>query len=99
MEAGLFTTRPARRFRLGLGGAFLISLLVHVLLVAWIQFGGASRLFLAPIRESTLVPARQGKQSPVESLQFTFVDVPNDQPAAESRDRNFQGRSPQPFSR
>ena len=33
MEAGLFTTRPARRFKLGPGGALLVSLLIHAVLV------------------------------------------------------------------
>jgi TonB family protein len=84
MEAGVFTTRPVRRFRLGPGGAVLISVLIHVLLLAWIQFGGASHLLLAPIREAALSASGKAGRRPSDSLQFTFVDVPNDQAVAEN---------------
>ncbi len=84
MDVGLFSARPARRFRLGLGGAFLISLLVHVLLLGWVQFGGASHLLMIPIREAALASTRAQGRSSADSLQFTFVDVPDDQPVAEN---------------
>ena len=84
MEASLFTTRPAKRFRLSPGGAVLISLLFHAALLGWIQFGGASRLLLVPIRETALVPSGTAGKPAAESLHFTFVDIPEDQAAPES---------------
>jgi TonB family protein len=102
MEAGLFTTRPAKRFRLTLGGALLVSLLIHVLLLAWVQFGGVSSVLMAPIREAALVPPGEARKSPVESLQFTFVDIPNDQAVAENArarllsDKTRKARQPVP---
>jgi TonB family protein len=84
MEAGPFTFRPARRFRLGIGGALLISLLFHAALLLWVQFGGATRLLIVPIREASLVPSGAAGKPGADSLQFTFVDIPDDQPAPES---------------
>jgi TonB family protein len=84
METGLFTTRPVKRFQLSPGGAVLISLLLHLFLVAWIQFGGASHLLLIPVREAALASSRANMKSAADSLQFTFVDIPNDQAAPES---------------
>src|SRR5438093_13070489 len=71
MEAGPFTTHPARRFRLGLGGAVLVSLALHALLLGWLMFGGAADLLLVPLRPAaaTLAGARE---RPSSSLQFTF---------------------------
>ena len=94
MEAGPFTPRPVRRFRLGMGGAFLISLLLHAALVGWVQFGGASRLLLVPIREASLLPSGEKGKSPAESLHFTFVDIPDDRAVPESpRARLFSDKT------
>jgi TonB family protein len=89
MEAGLFSARPVKRFRLSPGGALLVSVLFHVALLGWIQLGGASRLLLVPIREAAFVPSATMGKSPAESLHFTFVDIPDDQAAAESPRARF----------
>jgi len=83
MEAGPFTTHPARRFRLGLGGAVLVSLALHALLLGWLMFGGAADLLLVPLRPAaaTLAGARE---RPSSSLQFTFVNLPDDRPAKDN---------------
>lgn len=74
MEAGPFSSRPARRFRLGLGGALLISLLLHVLLLVWMMFSGAADILLLPVG-----PAVAARERSPSSLQFTFVELPDDQ--------------------
>ncbi len=102
MEAGLFTARPARRFRLSPGGALLISVLFHAALLGWIQFGGASRLLLVPIREAALVPPGAPGKPAAESLHFTFVDIPEDSTEPENprarllSDRTRVARQPVP---
>ena len=73
MEAGPFSSRPARRFRLGLGGALLISLLLHVLLLVWMMFSGAADILLLPVG-----PAVAARERSPSSLQFTFVELPDD---------------------
>jgi TonB family protein len=78
-EAGPFSTRPARRFRLGLGGALLISLLLHVLLILWLMFSGAADTLILPVGS---VVAERGR-SP-SALQFTFVDLPDDRGVKEN---------------
>jgi len=94
MEAGLFTARPVKRFRLSPGGAILLSLLIHAALLGWIQLGGASRLLLVPIRETALVPSGATGKSAAESLHFTFVDIPEDVMAPESpRARLFSDKT------
>src|SRR5437773_1475204 len=84
MESSLLTTRPVKRFRLSPGGAVLVSLLLHALLLAWIQLGGAASLLLLPVRDAVLASASQTGKPRADSLQFTFVDVPNDQAVSES---------------
>ncbi|MCI0568509.1 MAG: energy transducer TonB [Acidobacteria bacterium] len=79
MEAGPFSSRPARRFRLGLGGALLISLLLHFLLLVWLMFSGAADILILPV--GTAVSQRERSPS---SLQFTFVDLPDDQGVKEN---------------
>src|SRR5258705_4935346 len=70
MEAGPFSSQPARRFRLSLGCALLISLLLHDLLLVWMMFSGAADILLLP-----LGPAVAAPESSPSSLQFTFVDL------------------------
>jgi TonB family protein len=82
MMASPFSTPPERRFRLGLGGAVLVSLALHALLLVWLMVGGASDiLLLAPRRAAVAVG--QG-QKPADSLQFTFVELPDDRSVAEN---------------
>jgi len=79
MDAGPFSSRPARRFRLGLGGALLISLLLHVLLIVWLSYSGAADILLLPVGPAVA----EGQKSP-SSLQFTFVDLPDDRGVPEN---------------
>ncbi len=82
MMASPFSTPPERRFRLGLGGAVLVSLALHALLLVWMMVGGGSDiLLLAPRRAAVAVG--QG-QKPSDSLQFTFVELPDDRGVAEN---------------
>ena len=75
VETGPFSTPPSRRFRLTLGGAILISLLLHLLLVVGVMVSGAANVLILPLSPSVPSQAR-----PPGSLQFTFVDVPDDEP-------------------
>ena len=79
IEAGPFSSRPARRFRLGLGGALLVSLLLHVFLLSWLMFSGAADVLILPAGSVSTVRER----SP-SSLQFTFVDLPEDPGVSEN---------------
>ncbi|HEU5180918.1 MAG TPA: energy transducer TonB [Candidatus Polarisedimenticolia bacterium] len=82
MMASPFSTPPDRRFRLGLGGAVLVSLALHALLLIWMMVGGAADiLLLAPRRAAVAVG--QGQKTP-DSMQFTFVELPDDRPVAEN---------------
>jgi TonB family protein len=81
MEAGPFTARPARRFRLGIGEAVLVSLALHFLLLLWMAFGGAADLLLVPLRPAA---AALGTEKGPSSLQFTFVDLPEDKEVAQN---------------
>jgi TonB family protein len=81
MEAGPFTARPVRRFRLGIGEAVLVSLALHLLLLFWMAFGGAADLLLVPLRPAAVALGREKGPS---SLQFTFVDLPEDREVAEN---------------
>src|SRR5262245_20963021 len=82
MQASPFSTPPARRFRLGLGGAGLVSLALHAILLAWLMVGGAGDILLLSPRSSAIPIG--GSQKPPDSLQFTFVELPDDRAAAES---------------
>ena len=82
MQASPFSTPPARRFRLGLGGAVLVSVALHALLLAWLMVGGTGDIFLLAPRGAAL-PIGEG-QKPPDSLQFTFVELPDDRPVAEN---------------
>ena len=93
MEAGPFSSPPVRRFRLGLGGAILISLALHVLLGAWLLFSGAGDLIFLPARPVLRGRAMGAERTPA-SLQFTFVDLPDDRPVKENpRARLLSDRS------
>src|SRR5262245_27625817 len=81
MEAGPFTARPVRRFRLGIGEAVLVSLALHLLLLFWMAFGGAADLLLVPLRPAA---AALGSDKGPSSLQFTFVDLPDDKEVPEN---------------
>jgi TonB family protein len=81
-QSGLFTVRSARRFQIGPGGAFLISLLFHALLLGWVQFGGAAKFFVVPASEAALASPASPRSS--QSLEFTFVDVPEDREVPEN---------------
>ena len=79
MDAGPFSSRPARRFRLGLGGALLISLLLHLFLLFWFMFTGAADVLILPVG-----PVMTEREKSPSSLQFTFVDLPDDQGVSEN---------------
>jgi len=81
MQAGPFSAPPERRFRLGLGGAVVVSLALHALLLAWLMVGGAADVLLL-VPRSAAVPLTAGRKP--DSLQFTFVDLPDDRAADKS---------------
>jgi len=88
----VFAVRSTRRFQIGPGGAFLISLLFHALLLGWVQFGGASKFLVIPASEAALASPASLRSS--QSLEFTFVDVPEDREVAEnSRARLLSDKS------
>src|SRR4030095_1998685 len=72
MEAGPFSSERHRRFRLGWGGALLITALLHLLLLVWLMFSGAADTLILPVG-----PAVAARERSPSSLQFTFVDLPN----------------------
>jgi TonB family protein len=82
MQDSPFSAPPTRRFRLGLGGAVLVSLALHALLLVWLMTGGAADILLLTPRSAAL-PIGAGQKAP-DSLQFTFVELPDDRAAAES---------------
>jgi TonB family protein len=98
MEAGPFTAQPNRRFRLGIGQAVVVSLALHLLLLFWMAFGGAADLLLVPLRPV----AALGREKGPSSLQFTFVDLPEDREVAENprarlfSDKTREARQPVP---
>jgi TonB family protein len=102
IDTGPFTQRPIQRFRLSLGRAVAISLALHLLLVSWLHYGGAAGLLLIPAGPNALVAsANMASRRPVP-LQFTFVDVPDDQAVPENprarllSDKTRMARQPVP---
>ena len=90
MEAGPFSSPPARRFRLGIGGALLLSLVFHGILVSWLMLSGAGDLILLPVR-----PVSVGSQQTPSALQFTFVDLPDDRGVKENNREQTPGVRPE----
>lgn len=100
MMASPFSSPPDRRFRLTLGGAVLVSLALHALLLVWLMVGGAADILLLVPRRAA-VAMGQGEKPP-DSLQFTFVELPDDRPVAENprarllSDKTREARQPVP---